>query len=213
MNHSIYQTINTIVNIPPQYYSQYPIYIYEISDSLFNANTADIEFIVRWHDSINGNNHARILDDANNVLFSIDSFYCQSFYTTNGYKMNCISDDAVSPIGIIFSLPGGIPCDECVNHNLTAINSNLPEKKSYFLNSHPNPAFNSVTIEYELPIEVKKGEIVFYDINGKEMKRYNIDNTFNSLLISTSEMQAGTYFYKLMVHGNQSIAKSIIVIN
>ena len=48
---------------------------------------------------------------------------------------------------------------------------------------------------YHLPNGINEGEIVFYDINGKEIKRYRVDNTFNTLIINNSDLPAGTYLY------------------
>ncbi|MBI5219458.1 MAG: T9SS type A sorting domain-containing protein [Bacteroidia bacterium] len=63
-----------------------------------------------------------------------------------------------------------------------------------------------------LPNGINQGEIVFYDIQGKEIKRFKVDKTFNSLLISTADIPAGTYFYQLQTDAQNSGGKKMVVI-
>lgn len=79
-------------------------------------------------------------------------------------------------------------------------------------NAFPNPTHNSTTIDYVLPTEVGEGEIVFFDMGGKEIRRFRVDHTFTSLLISTVDIPAGTYLYHLRVAGDASAAKRMVVI-
>ncbi|MGZ4117244.1 MAG: hypothetical protein ACXVPY_07165, partial [Bacteroidia bacterium] len=65
---------------------------------------------------------------------------------------------------------------------------------------------------YTLPDGTTEGEIIFYDIIGNEIKRFKVDRTFTSLLISTADIAAGTYYYQLQTVGNASTAKKMVVI-
>ena len=78
--------------------------------------------------------------------------------------------------------------------------------------AYPNPARSSTKIDYTLPNGVNKGEIVFYDTQGKEVKRFNVDNTFNSLQISTEDLQSGLYYYNLQTTQGISEAKKLVTI-
>lgn len=79
-------------------------------------------------------------------------------------------------------------------------------------NAYPNPTNQSTTIEYKLPDNINHGEIIFYDLQGTEIKRFKVDKTFNSLLISTSDIPAGTYYYQMQTSGNASAGKKLVVI-
>jgi hypothetical protein len=94
----------------------------------------------------------------------------------------------------------------------TIDNTNQNLLKSRISNPYPNPASNSTTIDYQLPAGSQQGEIVFYDFRGKEIKRFKVDNAFNSLILSTSDLPAGTYYYQLQTANNTSAGKKLVVI-
>ena len=79
-------------------------------------------------------------------------------------------------------------------------------------NAYPNTTNNSTRIDYTFPSGVNEGQIVFYDLQGKEIKRFKVDKTFDHLLISTSDIPAGTYFYQLQTANQSSAGKKMVVI-
>ena len=54
--------------------------------------------------------------------------------------------------------------------------------------------------------------IQFRAIQGKEVKRYKVDNTFNSLELDARDLPGGTYLYQLISGSNSSSAKKMVVI-
>ncbi len=80
------------------------------------------------------------------------------------------------------------------------------------LMAYPNPTDSSTRIDYTLPNGINKGEMVFYDTQGKEVKRVNVDNTFNSLMISTEDLQSGLYYYNLQTTQGISEAKKLVTV-
>jgi hypothetical protein len=78
--------------------------------------------------------------------------------------------------------------------------------------AYPNPTRTSARIDYTLPQGVNKGEMVFYDTQGKEIKRFNVDRTFNNLTISTEDLQSGIYYYNLQTSLGNSDAKKLVTI-
>jgi len=79
-------------------------------------------------------------------------------------------------------------------------------------NAYPNPTANTTTIPYTLPQGTNQGELVFYNVQGIEVKRFKVDNTFSTLLISTTDIPSGTYYYQLLINGNASAAKKMVVV-
>ena len=79
-------------------------------------------------------------------------------------------------------------------------------------NPYPNPTSTTTHIDYTLPEGVNNGEIVFYDLQGKEIKRFAVDRTFNNLLISTSDIAAGTYYYQLQTSKENTKGKKLVVV-
>ncbi|HKR06831.1 MAG TPA: T9SS type A sorting domain-containing protein [Bacteroidia bacterium] len=88
----------------------------------------------------------------------------------------------------------------------------LMNEQSLISNAYPNPTKQFTTIDYELPDDINQGEIVFYNLTGKEIKRFKVDKTFDSLLISTAEISAGTYYYQLQTSRGASGGKKLVVV-
>jgi hypothetical protein len=91
-------------------------------------------------------------------------------------------------------------------------NEELMNEQSLISNPHPNPAKQTTTIDYKLPDDISQGEIIFYDLQGAEIKRFKVDKSFNSLLISTVEISAGTYYYQLQTSRGTSDGKKLVVV-
>ena len=106
----------------------------------------------------------------------------------------------------VFGLPGTLST-AIHEENQILINSSCLASNPY-----PNPTNSSTRIDYTFPTGVNQGEMVFYDLQGKEMKRYKVDKTFDHLLISTSDIPAGTYFYQLQTTAQVSEGKKMVVI-
>jgi Secretion system C-terminal sorting domain len=85
----------------------------------------------------------------------------------------------------------------------------INNKVSY---AYPNPNNGSAKIDYTLPEGVNEGEIVFYNLMGNEVKRFKVNRTFNTLLISTKDIAAGTYYYQLQTTIDNSGGKKMVVI-
>lgn len=106
----------------------------------------------------------------------------------------------------VFALGGTL------SNSIASANQNLLNQNALLANAYPNPTSNSTTVAYQLPANVNEGEIVFYDLQGNEIKRFRVDRSFTSLLISTSDIAAGTYYYQLQTSNNASAGKQLVVI-
>ena len=107
----------------------------------------------------------------------------------------------------VFSLPGTL------TESITEANNKLIAMQSSTVsNAYPNPSSGSTQIDYTLPQGVTEGEIVFYDLFGNEVKRFKVDDTFNTLLVSTTDIAAGTYYYQLQTTAESSEGKKMVVI-
>ena len=214
LNHSIYKTIN----VPTQISKYWDVYY--LSDELFNTNPNDIEYILGNYNS----NYIRIYEETGNLLFSKDSVEVgkfstanigqQIFYTPLGIKMILqnpfLNTDSSASV---YSLPGKLSCNDCVNGSIGGITPYDGNGNEINIsNSYPNPAINSTRIDYTFPSGVNEGEIVFYDLQGKELKRFKVDKTFDHLLISTADIPAGNYFFQLQTSNQASEGKKMVVI-
>ncbi len=215
LNHTVFRTIN----IPPIGY-HYTILIRYISEELFNTNPSDIEYLI-ISSPLPGHSFTHVFDEAGNTLFIQDStaqsaaplgYGNEDFisYTPSGFKM--IMQNAYTGASSVYSLPGFLPCHDCTNGVITSMVPDNNNTKQANISNYPNPNKGETTIEYTLPQGTTTAEIIFYNITGQEVKRYKVTDAFHNILISTAELDAGTYYYQLQTSNGFSAGKKMIVI-
>jgi len=213
LNHSLTKTIS-LNNLPVDWYGRIEDILY-ISENLFNTDSK-IEFMnIHEYTDTAGNSQfvTNIYNEDGNLLFcdtgavamirvNFEQQQMPIYNTSNGTKMilSCNNGN-----GQVFSLPGTL------SESIQEAN-NLLLAQSSISNAYPNPTNNSTQIDYKLPDGINEGEIVFYDLQGNEVKRFKVDRTFTTLLISTSDIKAGTYYYQLQTTEQNSEGKKLIVI-
>jgi len=107
----------------------------------------------------------------------------------------------------VFSLAGTLSTSiEQANGQL------MQAQNGQFSNLYPNPSNGSVTLQYELPKNETEGELILYNMQGTEVKRYKVDNTFKDILLDNKQLAAGTYFYQLQTKKGAVGTKKMIVI-
>ncbi len=107
----------------------------------------------------------------------------------------------------VFSLPGKLAA------GIEEANAQLMQAQSGQLsNLYPNPSKGTVTLQYQLPEGEQEGELILYNMQGAEVKRYKVDNTFKDVLIDNKQLPAGTYFYQLQTSKGAVGTKKMVVI-
>ena len=212
IDHSIYR----IISVPPQPVSYGIAYV---SDSLFDLDP-DIDYMLfLWNTPFS----FFIYNENGTSLLSVKSAQPKNFnngvysfkpilYTDNGFKLN-LKTASGADSNFIYSLPGFLRCNICNNGRITTgIQGGGQIFNEFLSNSYPNPSKDFTKINYKLPDNERYGEILFYTVDGKEMKRYKVDNTLNTLLINNSDLPSGTYLYHLVTSSNTTSAKKMLVI-
>jgi hypothetical protein len=70
------------------------------------------------------------------------------------------------------------------------------------LEPYPNPATTEIKIPYNLPEGSTQGILTVYDMNGKIVKTYNVDRTFDFVNVDVGEFPKGTYIMRLTTGGD-----------
>jgi hypothetical protein len=197
----------------PQASNNIPIILY-LSENLFNIDPK-IEFMYCYSQGYPVSTvYTRIYNEDGSLIFQADTMYplvlvnvpqrqCPIYNTSYGTKM--ILSNQFTGQAKVYSLPGTL------STSIAEANNNLIAQSS-ISNPYPNPAVNTTSIDYELPKGVNEGKIVFYDLQGTEVKRFKVDRTFNTLLVSISDIAAGTYYYQLQTTVQNSEGKKMVVI-
>ena len=126
------------------------------------------------------------------------------YNTSVGTKMilSCTNGDAR-----VFSLPGTL------STGIGDGNAQLIKAQGGGLvNLFPNPGNSAVTLQYKLPEGEREGEIILYNMQGTEIKRYKVGDTFHDLLLDNTQLNAGTYFYLLQTSKGVAGSKKRIVV-
>lgn len=170
-----------------------------LSETTFDLD-ADVEFMVYYQDDNNwANSVTKIIDESGTTILNAvgetpsintyDGIHGAIFNTPNGTKM--ILDNHTDNAAKVYSLPGTLIA--------TAIND--IEYDENFLESYPNPAGNYIKLAYTLPTNIKEAKVSIYDIEGKIVKSYTIDNNYKDLFIDTQDFSNGTYLCQINSNG------------
>ncbi|MEO0471254.1 MAG: tail fiber domain-containing protein [Bacteroidota bacterium] len=77
--------------------------------------------------------------------------------------------------------------------------------------NRPNPAGTSTTIDYQLPTDAASADLVIYDMAGRTISSYSLQNGANQIKVNTEQLASGTYVYAIVQEG-RSIARRKMII-
>jgi len=220
--YNIDNTINTTIAINRNALyntNDYPnstnyLYIYAVSQHLFDNDDEFeflIEFIAYTSDYSSYVQKTAVIDADGSIIFSVDdqmppyaSEDGKTFITntSQGTKMMLIttdrSTDSVTEINI-YSLPGTL------SSNIVTYTS------SNSFRTYPNPTSNRMNIEYNLPPDSNKGEIIVYNSLNQEVKRVEINPKKNETQIDLGNLNKGIYLIRIVSDNYKSKIKRIII--
>lgn len=97
-----------------------------------------------------------------------------------------------------------------IEKNLLLGNENPGQSKLY--QNRPNPFTEETIIEYFLPIGSNSAILYVYDMNGKQLEKFELfDKGKQQLKIQKNKLTAGIYFYALLVDGIEVATKKMIL--
>ncbi len=213
LDHSLWKTIDCnafpVTESCVGGYIQYFFDAIYISETLFDCDSA-IEFLYissagcPWFTGIYKEDGTALLiadSCAPLVKINVPQQWRPIYNTPEGTKLILSHMDGTARI---YELPCSLSTgtDQIIPLNIEEAN----------LKVFPNPSFYQNTIEYKLPKDINHAEIVITDLEGRELKRYKVDNTFSSLLITHNEITPGTYFYSLIAGDQILDSKKIILL-
>jgi len=226
LNHSLWKTIDCNPFRTVKRTNNATVFLFGsfyISETLFDCDT-NIEFI--YTSQAGGLLDRSIVDIYNEhgmMLFSSDSTDLPMNYgtglvyllqqrpiynTPGGAKMLLDKNVRVGSNWVTTPLVYNLPCTLSVGVGGLNKQAAGPD-----LSVVPNPQYYESTIRYTLPEGLDRAEIVVSNMEGKELKRYQVDNTFDSIFIGHSDLPAGTYLYSLVGGGQVLTAKKVIKLN
>ena len=94
--------------------------------------------------------------------------------------------------------------------NVVGIKNIAAKSKNKISTAYPNPSINNTSITYSIE-NPKNTLLVLYDVLGKEVWSKKPENTEGIFQLNTSSLQAGIYFYSLLVDNVSIVTKKLIV--
>jgi hypothetical protein len=78
-------------------------------------------------------------------------------------------------------------------------------------NPYPYPANEVVSFNYQLLQNNIDAKIELYDVLGNEVGSYRLQSEYNKVVIQTSSLKTGVYFFTLIIDGKNMITKKLVV--
>ena len=213
LDYSLWKTIN----LPPITGSS-PASAYYISENLFKLD-GKVDMAVLYGGSGSGTtgNTNLIIDETGAIINTIDSSDAIVVYNTGTDSFVAVT--GVYPNGVnnagnvmkIYSLPGTVPCSSCTSTSLgmgRVANGNSDGSLS---NAVPNPTSGNVRISYSLPVGISNGTIMLTNQLGQKMQTYKVTSNTPYIIISTTGLATGIYYYTLTAIGMNPITKELVV--
>lgn len=105
------------------------------------------------------------------------------------------------------------PCIE-IAYNVTPVSvEKINPAKTFLSNVYPNPAVNTLNVNYNLPAGNLDGTLVIYNAIGVKVKELKLNNTVGKSTFDVSDLQSGIYNLALIVNGKLETAKRFVVKN
>lgn len=194
-NHSIWKTINV-----PTISGFTLIGVYNISEGLFNVDS-QVECVAYYanYSTTPVQLYTKVIDETGTVIKDIpDRAYAGVAATSSNTFKLIVNDNNM--IRDVYSLPG-------TSSNLGLPNGGVTGQVGV---SYPNPTSQFITLPYDLNESNSTGVMNIYNVSGQIIESFNIDNSFNSILLDLSNYSSGTYRYNITVNGVESSSNSFI---
>lgn len=83
--------------------------------------------------------------------------------------------------------------------------------KAGISNAFPNPARNTISLDYTLPADAASAHILIRDIVGSTLKQTNLNGLNGKAVINIEDLNSGIYFYSLIVNNEVIATRKLIV--
>lgn len=189
-NHSLWKTI-TIPTIPGFTLSN----VMHISENLFNLD-AQVECVAYYYNisTTPAQYYTKIINENGTVIKDFPDKIPAGVVATASNTFKFIVSDA-NLIREVYSLPG-------TSSNLGVFDN---EETSVGF-SYPNPASQFITLPYHLN-GTNTGIMTIYNLTGQVIESFDVDTTFDSILLDVSNYPSGMYLYGIEGMGTGTFVK------
>jgi len=108
------------------------------------------------------------------------------------------------------SAGGPVSAQVTVNYNLSLVGLGSELKMFDIKAAYPNPASYSTSIEYKIPAG-SNGKIVVHNLLGSIVREENLDNQEGKIVLNTTDLKDGIYFYSVMLNNKVEVTRKLII--
>ena len=96
----------------------------------------------------------------------------------------------------------------------TASTDEMPEADGTTLSQNsPNPWNEETRISYSLPDGFSDASIRIYNLQGTQVKKFDLSSPFGEVVLQASELAAGIYIYSLVADGQELSTRRMMIID
>lgn len=122
-------------------------------------------------------------------------------------ELNAKVQELEAQLGTSASAPAYAP-----QSNASVETNNADSKSSEFLlQNRPNPFDTETAIDYSLPENAGEAALCVYDLQGKQIKKYELQDNNGTVVLDASELGAGMYLYSLIVDGKNIATRRMTI--
>ena len=109
---------------------------------------------------------------------------------------------------VLYANNGTLPQQE-----QTTPSSGADLSEAVLYQNNPNPFNRETTIAYRLPSDIQSASICIYNLNGQQLKKYELDASVisNSVTADASALTTGMYIYALIIDGQMVASKRMVL--
>ncbi len=170
----------------PQKSNSEPISITRLNNNLFDKDESNLEFLVRYQDTVDYNSNFSIVRENGSTLKNINGWAFVREINGEAKLLLTINEKTE-----VYSLPGELNT-----------NAPYPDQGTIVENTslYPNPADDQIKLHYQLSGN-ETARIKIYNATGHLKEKLKVGPDFNHIKLDVSGYQAGNYFYKISVKG------------
>jgi hypothetical protein len=98
-----------------------------------------------------------------------------------------------------------------VNDDKNSLPTEIQNKAFALSQNVPNPFSENTTISYTIPATAGKAILAVFDLNGKMLLQYNLQQGKNTIVVKGNTLGAGMYLYSLIADGQEVLSKRMVL--
>jgi hypothetical protein len=154
-----------------------------------------------------------------NIFQSGDTIYIQPGETNEldfSGHLNANGGQGTSTIKYTWEITAGPNVGETISVYIDFISGyagfdDTMDLSNLFSNAYPNPANSYTTFDYAIPSQVGQATLLVHNLLGAVVKEVKINDKEGKLLVNTTDLIEGMYFYSIVIDNEVVVSRKLII--